>query len=287
MLVTEQGNIRVQMGSSYMDVENWLTHTRPVWRDDLSREPGDYYGKTWSLGADFKEAKRLGREGWQEGADKVHAGLSLIAPPSNRHYKLRRDVAGHYPDVARYLSGAPDHMIRRGHEHATRPVLNIVLSSFLSAAVPASCLVNYGVAMCGAIERLEANGRRVELSVCFHSKMYHDRTEAMSGWTVKMASEPLDITALAFALAHPAACRRIGFAMYERLPLSADGSMYGSPLNSMTEKHLALIGQEGGFMIDVSGMKLLAASTPALAMKFTQDAINRALGEEILEEGDE
>lgn len=91
---------------------------------------------------------------------------------------------------------------------------------------------------------------------------------------------PLDLAAVAFSLAHPAASRRIGFAMYEHSPKEIESGRYG---NGVEIKEEDLIDPLPGTYC-ISGLNNTTDRCHSLddALKFARDQINKAAGEELV-----
>lgn len=282
MLVTLNHQYQITMGDSLTDVERWLAATpRVPHADNQARSIPP--SQSWDLNVGYQGAQDLARHGWSAGAKQIDRSLRAMPAPQGTHAKYQHDVAGYYPDVPAYLEGDPANMIRRGRRTGSRPVLNIVVNGFISAMINAQELVNYGLAMAGVIDILEASGRQVELTMvdCSNRDSGNDRgTVYMQGWNIKRAGDPLDLAALAFTLAHPAAFRRIVFDMMERLPIKAQS--YGYPRH-MTAKDVAMIGIEDALIIQGVGRNYGVCKTKEAALVYVAHMINQAAGETLVE----
>lgn len=280
MLILDTPGRHVLMGDSMGDVGRWLSRTPRVWNQHSSLNEG--YDYQWSLNVKYKEAEKMMTEGWHNGAMKLYEALNALPPPTTTHTKLTRDVAGHYPDVPRYLQGDPAHMVTRGKVHGKKPTISILLSANLSAHQAAEPMLHFGTALCAAVDKLESRGRRVELAVAYAAKHSRCNRTAIQGWKVKEPGEHLNLDEVAFSLAHPAAFRRIGFAMRERTPKMYDESGYGMP-KSISEYEASLLGYEDALIVDCSGTKLSKCTNVLNATLFTINALNEAAGENIVE----
>lgn len=203
----------------------WLDRTKPEWTTVQSiRE--SLKSKTWDLEAGYKGALKLAREGWIEGMEGMEKALHAIMPATSHDPRWGWSQIGTSVNVGRYLHGHPKSMrSRRKKQMGSAPVLHIVVNTAASCAIRASQFANYGAAICGLIDRLETMGRRVHLDMVNVGNFSGVR--GAYGWNVKSASEHIDLAALSFTLAHPAAFRRLGFAMIERLPKAAECWGYG------------------------------------------------------------
>ena len=117
-------------------------------------------------------------------------------------------------------------------EGAGKPVISIGLSMITSAGCDGEDRFNQGAAVLAAIEELEMRGYRCELVSTYRTGPSNSRP--MNTWAnlevmLKQANEPFNPVAVAFALAHPAWLRRLGFKAMETQPEWSDvtRSCYG------------------------------------------------------------
>ena len=210
------------------DLEQWLSKTGAKWRCNSSRSNGA--SRSWDLDAGYDGATRMAKDGWSEGARDLDHRLQAIMPASGREARWGYSVAGSSPNVGRYLRGNPNNMRTRKRKTAgAAPVFHIVYNGSASCMITGEQMANYGTALVGLIDRLENSGRRVMLDVLYVTHA-HDSGPVFRlacGWNVKKANEPIDLAAVAFSVAHPAAFRRLGFAMLERCPQESETYGYG------------------------------------------------------------
>lgn len=279
MIARRESNRVVFMGENAMDVAAWIARTPANWGHASSRKPPQY---AWDLDAGWQGALAMARDGWHDGALDLYKSLNAVIAPTTGHAKLTRDVAGHYPDVPAYLSGDPCNMITRGKAKGIMPVIHIMVNTCASWGVKANCYMNFGIALCAIVDKLEAAGRRVELDV-----VWRDRFRAgnllLMGWNIKRGGDALDMGAVAFGIAHPAAFRRLGFAMIERTNASQEEKSYGTCLEPLDASDAAHLGDETAFLINAYNNKLNACDTVASAIAFTARMLNKAAGETIVE----
>jgi hypothetical protein len=174
--------------------------------------------------ATWYEAVLLARYGWPDGIRKIAGGLDLkIAGSHDPVPEFHYDYAGAFPEVPRAVSGDPESMVTILPTRRTqRPVLRLAVSMIAPATVPPGNITNWGAALVGWIDELEAQNVRAEvtwISVSDNSWWSHDGTEGpmfVAQMLLKEADQPLDIDRIAFWLMHPAAHRRIQLALKER-----------------------------------------------------------------------
>jgi hypothetical protein len=207
------------------DVQQWLRDTPKKWSSNASRDKAAK--DSWDLGIGYDGSLKTAHEGWSEGVELIDQALQAIIPSTGREARWGWGVTGGSVSVGRYLTGHPKTMRnRRKKQMGTAPVLHLIVNGVASCAIKAKQMMNYGAAIAGLIDRLENMGRRIHLD--FVMVTCANSTNRLSvGWNVKRASEPMDLSRVAFALAHPAAFRRIGFAMIERSPTEFRDYGYG------------------------------------------------------------
>jgi hypothetical protein len=265
------------MGESLDDVQQWLRTSPKTWSSSSSVM--NRASESWSLGVEYDQALKLAQLGWSEGAKDLSDRLAAHMPPRDKEDSWRYDVAGELPDIGRYLAGDPAHMRRHGHPKGHRPIISIAVNIRLQASVKASAMANYGAALVAIIDRLEHTGRRVELIATFATEQGKARVSC--GWLVKKAGDPLDLAAVAFSIAHPAASRRIGFAMYEHSAVPTN-SGYGYGLTLREEDLIDPL--PGTYCL--SGLNDNTTRCHSLddAIAFVRAQVNKAAGEELVTE---
>lgn len=249
------------MGDDIHDVTQWLSRTPRAWRYRFSEDEGET-SPSWDLNMGWAKALLASVFGWPEGRAKIGEGLALLPMQTRRKRETVYDLGGHMVDVPRMLAGDPLHMMSSRKRKRPTLVMSIVVNLSMNANVPADVCVNLGVALASMINALEDEGRRVELTLVHNS--YVHSTEVCTGWTVKLPNQPLDLDQLAFAIAHPAAFRRIGFAMRERTAQHLQCEWYGSStaVSPTMRKELNL--PEDAVVIDAPDL-WYECSTPASA----------------------
>jgi len=180
----------------------------------------DFFG-TPNLAA----ALTLATNGWQDGAARAAKALAARRPAAGAKTATRRsvtryDVSGDDCDVARYCSGDPENMMENRRvmiRGKTVRRVNVALN--FSSQVSGSVIMDYAVAVCAAVQRIEAGGNRVELWV---KKQIGGTCNGPAVFAmeirVKEAGSRMQPAALAFACGHPSFYRRMLFALVERFP---------------------------------------------------------------------
>lgn len=256
-------------------VERHLREAPKAWRYEHSRTSGA--SADWDRSAGYEGACKLAKDGWSEGAQMLDAKLGAIIPAAGRSSRWGYSQTGGSVNIGRFLTGHPKNMRSRTKKQAgSAPVYHIVINTVCSAAITANQMVNYGVAMVGLIDRLENTGKRVQLDVVMVTKTTGEdsNTRLSVGWNVKRSSEALDLAAVAFALAHPAAFRRLGFALMERSPKECASSGYGRCLDA----HWSDVpdADEATMVIDGIQHAPSRCNTPQDALRLCIEQVNKA-----------
>jgi hypothetical protein len=133
-------------------------------------------------------------------------------------------------------------------------------------------MANFGTAVARYINQLEAENVRVEVIGMIVSNVRGQRVA--HSWTLKRASQPLDLAVLSFSIGHPAMFRRLGFALRERSHAPCDPG-YGSTVPATAGD---LINAPAGVVV-LNGMAQAStvAKTPEDALAYISKAIDAAL----------
>lgn len=191
--------------------------------------------KSFTLTSSYDEAMKLLLNGWSEAANKMNAKLSKVPATMAKHQRSVYSVAGHTASVPRYLQGIPTSMISSVPEKRKTPVVTINHSICYSAMWRAESIMEEGIKALQLIQSLEASGKRVKLNIIC---IVEDRG-CKRGFkvTIKKPGERLNVSKVAFPLAHPSMLRRLFFKYMEvepDMPQTFWG--YGSPCNNECTK---------------------------------------------------
>lgn len=243
----------------------------------------------WTQTRDLPEAMNLAAVGWAAGAHRI-ANMTADMPAARargRAASYRYDVAGELPDVARYMSGAPDYMRRKVNSGGNKrqKIVTVAVNPSMSGNVDAERRVNQGAAIVALVDSLESAGYRVQVVL---DRVQTAETSGLvrMACELKAASEPVDVERLAFWIAHPSALRRVFFAAAERLPgywkNAQMPKMNGSPDNykSADEMHAVYGAQSIIYFPSLSGRFAGLGNedryqTPASAGQTTAEIIER------------
>lgn len=204
----------------------------------------------WHGNLTWEQAKAMAISGWRDGMieiEKYQAKILPIITEKVLRPKQIHSIAGYCVDVGSFIANEPECFIARQYEERNYPgqIYKIVCSISFSAAITPETIIQRGAMICALIDAIEYAGHRAEV-VCNdatsvgHSEDYRKGKYKNQGWmeisvVVKKTSQPLEMTDLAFCLAHPAMLRRIMFSVAEIEGWSDFISNYGYPAEA-TEK---------------------------------------------------
>lgn len=196
-------------------------------------------GESWA-GCTWEKSVEYLTKGWKAGVAKLD-----VTPTAAMHEAMRPkplwDVAGSEVDVASYLAGVPECMSEMVRTRRPSQVVKIGVDRSISAAVPASRIESLGRNILMLVEGLRLGGVPAEVWAC----------ESVSGGMevydigvcVQEPGRPVDVSVLAYWVAHPAALRRTIFALEELEPqhirrtigFGPEGGGYGFPLHDYSK----------------------------------------------------
>lgn len=198
----------------------------------------------WSGVLTWEQAKRMAISGWREGMKEIEKYraqiLPIIAEKVLRPEQIY-SIAGYNVDVGSFLANEPECFISREYEEKNYPgrIYKIVCSISFSSAISPETIIQRGAMICALIDAIEFAGHRAEVicndatSIVNYAE-YRQGKHKERGWfetsvMVKKSTQPLEMTDLAFCLAHPAMLRRIMFSVAELNGWSDFADGYGYP----------------------------------------------------------
>ncbi len=185
----------------------------------LSSEDGsEYFTKTQS----FDEAMKLFREGWSVEAQDLVIKLAKAEKKAQAQSVNRRayDVAGGFVSVPRYIQGKPNCMIRMKKQQVKQRVIDIYKSIDYTGSTSAERIVEESVKAMQIIKRVESMGIRANLYISMGIQTPSNTYKTIVNVKIKDASEKLNVSKLAFPLAHPSMLRRLEFRFIEVSPFT-------------------------------------------------------------------
>lgn len=188
----------------------------------------------WAGTSSYPEAEELLKHGADDLAKKIERSLQLKSTEIGTKPTQRSiyDVAGYQASVPRYLQGIPTSMVNSKKVPQKQPVITLNKSMNYAAWWSADEIIEESTKALVIIKKIELSGTRVNLNLCFVSEV--DGQSVGLKIRVKNASERMNVSKMAFLLAHPAMLRRIIFRWLETNPDVTSkkyASGYGRPGN--------------------------------------------------------
>lgn len=208
-----------------------------------SRQDSSYY-LDWSGGLTWEETKRLALRGWtdiMQEIEKYRAQILPIIAEKVLRPKQVYAVAGYSIDVGSFLANDPECFITKELEARNYPgrIYKIVSSISFSAAIEPETIITRGAIICALVDAIEFAGHRAEVicNAAMSASHYEDDRQGKNkerGWfevsvVVKKPTQPLDMSDLAYCLAHPSMFRKIMFSVAELVGWSDNVHGYGYP----------------------------------------------------------
>ena len=189
---------------------------------------------TWDDNAGWDKALRLAQVGWPEGVrqfglltERIQTAVAETVQP---HSYRPDDTEGLFFDAGLAMAGEADYWFKREPEYTTGEVVQIVMNATASCGVGADVMIARGAAVAALATTLEMEGRSVEVILAYAVQATERITTLVK---VKSFNERAEPSILAYALAHPAAFRRLYFAWQESQKGAASrfnvGHGYGYP----------------------------------------------------------
>lgn len=194
--------------------------------------------KNWTLTSTYDEALNLLLKGWTNASEKMTKALSIAPKPAMvTRQRSVYSVAGHSASVPRYLQGVPTNMISSAPDRRKQPVVTINHSITYASIWKAEDILNEGIKALQVVQAIEASNRNVKLNIVCIAR--DGATGLKRGFkiTIKQPGERLNISKMAFPLAHPSMIRRIFFRYMEVEPdMPKQFPAYGKPCSADCEK---------------------------------------------------
>jgi len=202
------------------DMVSFIKNTKqhPEAGRSSEREPAS---ESWDLNTDMMRSLEIAESGgnWAEGIDKMADGVAQAAEQRQGiGQEMAHSVQGFAVDVPTYLAGDPDNMWTMEGQATTAgaPIITIGIAS-LNSTTSAAAAANRGIAAMSLVDVLEEAGHRCEVKIVWDNKSTHGSVHrSCLSVLVKNAGEPWQPGPCSFMMAHPAARRRLGFAVNER-----------------------------------------------------------------------
>ncbi len=176
----------------------------------------------WDLGHNLNDAIDAGKQGgyWPEGAAALQA-VDVSDCFDAKEYIVQPDielgVIGGGIDTGEYLAGAPECFLQLVDSEPQQKIIVLDVLAVPASTIRAKSMYNYGRAILAVVEALEASNYSVELRATYCGGT-GNTNHIEASIVIKQAGEAWAPSTVAYALAHPAFSRRLGFRLTESAP---------------------------------------------------------------------
>lgn len=179
----------------------------------------------------YNEAEEMLKDGWTKGLEEVTLAMHKIAyNGEGKRISTRNEVVGFAPIVPLAIQGIPNCMSNTYYKPIKAKVLDIYYSISCGCGVDHKDILKVGMVTMKYIVALENKGYRVRLNAV---QSYSGGSDCdMMILRLKSENQPLDVRRVMFPMMHPGMFRAIGFAWYERSPVTTERFGYGNPIES-------------------------------------------------------
>ena len=203
------------------------------YEDRKSSQRTEKPGGTWYATEDYPRATYLLTHGWDEAAEKMSkkVKMTVAAGQNVRSSKPAYGVVGSQASVPRYLQGIPTNMVSRQITYTKQKVVTITKGISYHSGWKSSQIIEECVKALQIIQSMENAGQRVRLNVMIAVSDYSKKHHHICKVCVKQPDERMNISKMAFALAHPSMLRRFFLKWIEVDPFAEHdmGDGYGYP----------------------------------------------------------
>jgi len=160
------------------------------------------YSDNWNGTQYYNEAQELLAHGWTPEASALSKKIPLGSTMSQASKRTNiYSTVGFQASVPRYLQGVPTNMISSHKTMQKQKVIVLNRSIVFASGWTSHKIESEGIKALQVIKALEGNGFRVKLNVFTIHNVGNDN--AVMTICIKKPDEPLNISKIAFPIAHP------------------------------------------------------------------------------------
>lgn len=203
------------------------------------------YRTEFTMTGSYEEANRLLMFGDETIADKINASGfadNKIKIEKERKKRIFRSaLVGHAPNVANYVAGVPNSMIRTENSMQKQKIITIAYMPVYSWTQTQDEIIRAGVEFLSAVLMLESAGYVVNLLCALYIKgpQKNNNSSCVSVVKIKDSDQRIDVLNIAYPMCHPSYLRRHGFRFIEIMSTRVWGA-YGKAGNFEVEASIAL-----------------------------------------------
>lgn len=165
----------------------------------------------WAASRDYARATYMINTGWDYAAERMTQKVKMTKGSSAavRSSKPVYGVVGSQASVPRYLQGIPTNMVSRQVTYSKQKVVTITKDISYHAGWKSESIIQEAIKALQIIQSMENGGQRVRLNVMLAVTSHNNsKRHTICKICVKQPDERMNISKIAFALAHPAMLRR-------------------------------------------------------------------------------
>lgn len=209
-----------------------------------------YEDSRWTGTDSYDDALHLLKYGWKEGAERIKHKIDVTIPNFvKQSTRVKLEPYGANACTAAYLNNNPNNMFIKKKVKKRAKVLTINKVGDLNWTYSADEYMTFATRAIAICQALERHGYAININVCFgHS---YDDTQEILMVRVKNANERINLSKLAFPMAHPSMLRRMKFKYNEvtdtlkyQRPDYEYSNLYGSPVKRAVYEALLCMNKE-------------------------------------------
>lgn len=209
MWITEYDSV----GEFITDINSKPNNT--FFKDRHESQNKENHDNGWYASRDYARATYMLNTGWDSAAQKMAKKVKMTNGASSqvRSSRPAYGVVGSQASVPRYLQGIPTNMVSRQMTYSKQKVVTINKGISYNSGWKSDDIIRESVKALQIIQSMENAGQRVRLNVMWSVSQngYHTVCKVC----VKKPEERMNISKMAFPLAHPAMLRRFFFKWIE------------------------------------------------------------------------
>jgi len=231
--------VKLRKYDNIMDFEKFINETpfNQVFRWSTHQSVAN--GKGFTGTNNFEEAVDLLKHGSDDLSKRLEKMYQVKAADigNTKVTKSFYNVAGYQASVPRYLQGIPTNMIAQKKVVQKQRVITLNKDMNYNCGWDTEDIINESAKALAIIKKIESSGTRVNLNLCWVAESATGKQKVGCKIRLKNADERLNVSKMAFVMAHPSMLRRMLFRWLEVNPDVVDNSYtwgYGHPYDIRT-----------------------------------------------------
>lgn len=183
--------------------------------EDRHSRVKDVGSSPWSGTKTYRDAHTLAIYGWRDGTAQLRRMTANMSGSMNViRQNMNLALTGGAVDVPTYLTGEPECMWS-WQDTEERKAVRVIIDGAHASRVTPEEIMRRGAAVVAFVDAMESAGYSAEIQLRFSLSNFGGNNIITHAVALKRSDEPMDLESIAFAIAHPASLRRIGFGAFE------------------------------------------------------------------------